>query len=75
MMQDLKTGHLIGGRPKMQQIAQFAVTWIGALIAIGACSREEPQPKFFPVTIMLASFALERKFGSIPSIACSPSSA
>jgi putative OPT family oligopeptide transporter len=36
MMQDLKTGHLIGGRPKMQQIAQFAVTWIGAIIAIGA---------------------------------------
>ncbi len=36
MMQDLKTGHLIGGRPKMQQIAQFAVTWIGAIVAIGA---------------------------------------
>ena len=36
MMQDLKTGHLIGGRPKKQQLVQFLVTWIGALIAIGA---------------------------------------
>ena len=25
-----------------------------ALSAIGACSLEEPQPKFFPVTMMLA---------------------
>lgn len=36
MMQDLKTGHLIGGRPVKQQLVQFLVTWIGALIAIGA---------------------------------------
>lgn len=36
MMQDLKTGFLIGGRPVKQQQVQFAVTWIGALLAIGA---------------------------------------
>jgi uncharacterized oligopeptide transporter (OPT) family protein len=35
MMQDLKTGHLIGGVPRRQQIAQFAVAWIGPAIAIG----------------------------------------
>ena len=36
MMQDLKTGFLIGGRPIKQQISQFFVTWIGAVLAIGA---------------------------------------
>ena len=36
MMQDLKTGFLIGGRPIKQQLIQFCVTWIGALVAIGA---------------------------------------
>ena len=36
MMQDLKTGFLIGGRPVKQQMVQFCVTWIGALLAIGA---------------------------------------
>jgi putative OPT family oligopeptide transporter len=36
MMQDLKTGFMIGGRPINQQLIQFAVTWIGALVAIGA---------------------------------------
>jgi uncharacterized oligopeptide transporter (OPT) family protein len=35
MMQDLKTGFLIGARPIKQQLAQFAVTWIGALVAFG----------------------------------------
>ena len=35
MMQDLKTGFMIGGRPVKQQVAQFAVTWIGSLVAIG----------------------------------------
>ncbi len=35
MMQDLKTGFLIGARPIKQQIAQFSVTWIGALLAFG----------------------------------------
>ncbi|MCK5074342.1 MAG: OPT/YSL family transporter [Bacteriovoracaceae bacterium] len=36
MMQDLKTGFMIGGRPVKQQIVQFAFTWIGGLIAVGA---------------------------------------
>lgn len=36
MMQDLKTGFMIGGRPVKQQAVQFAVTWIGALISIAA---------------------------------------
>ena len=35
-MQDLKTGFMVGGRPVKQQMVQFGVTWIGALMAIGA---------------------------------------
>ena len=35
MMQDLKTGHMIGSRPIAQQAVQFGVTWIGAIVAIG----------------------------------------
>jgi putative OPT family oligopeptide transporter len=35
MMQDLKTGHLVGSTPKRQQLAQFAVAWIGGPIAVG----------------------------------------
>jgi putative OPT family oligopeptide transporter len=35
MMTDLKTGHLIGGIPRRQQLVQFGVAWIGPAIAIG----------------------------------------
>ncbi|MCA9632426.1 MAG: OPT/YSL family transporter, partial [Myxococcales bacterium] len=35
MMQDLKTGHLVGSIPRKQQVAQFAVAWVGPAIAIG----------------------------------------
>jgi putative OPT family oligopeptide transporter len=35
MMSDLKTGHLVGGVPRRQQLAQFAVAWVGPAIAIG----------------------------------------
>jgi len=35
MMQDLKTGFIVGSRPFLQQIAQFATTWIGVLVAFG----------------------------------------
>ncbi|MEM1413625.1 MAG: OPT/YSL family transporter [Myxococcota bacterium] len=35
MMQDLKTGHLIGGIPRRQQLVQFGVAWIGPAIAVG----------------------------------------
>lgn len=36
MMQDLKTGYMLGGRPVRQQLVQFCVTWIGGLLAVGA---------------------------------------
>ena len=36
MMQDLKTGFMLGGRPIKQQIVQFCVTWIGAIVALAA---------------------------------------
>ena len=36
MMQDLKTGHMLGARPRQQQIVQFASTWLGALVALAA---------------------------------------
>ncbi|MDA0589893.1 MAG: OPT/YSL family transporter [Planctomycetota bacterium] len=50
MMQDLKTGFLIGARPKKQQIIQFCVTWIGALTALWAVhilwqAKEPDDPK------------------------------
>lgn len=35
MMADLKSGHLIGATPKRQQMAQFAVAWIGVPVAVG----------------------------------------
>jgi putative OPT family oligopeptide transporter len=36
MMQDLKTGFMIGARPIDQQWVQFGCTWIGALVALAA---------------------------------------
>lgn len=35
MMSDLKTGHLVGSRPRTQQIAQLLLCWVGPLVAIG----------------------------------------
>lgn len=35
MMQDLKTGFLVGSRPFLQQLAQLSVSWLGALLAFG----------------------------------------
>lgn len=35
MMQDLKTGFLVGSRPFLQQIIQFSLSWIGVLVAFG----------------------------------------
>lgn len=35
MMQDLKTGHLVGSRPREQQLAQLVLCWLGPLVAIG----------------------------------------
>jgi OPT family oligopeptide transporter len=34
MMQDLKTGHLVGAVPRRQQMTQLAVAWIGPLVSI-----------------------------------------
>ncbi len=34
MMGDLKTGHLVGSKPRVQQVAQLAVAWVGPLVAI-----------------------------------------
>ena len=36
MMQDLKTGFMIGARPIKQQMVQMATTWIGVIVAMGA---------------------------------------
>jgi len=33
MMQDLKTGFMVGSRPFLQQMVQFFSTWIGVLVA------------------------------------------
>ncbi len=33
MMQDLKTGFMVGSRPIKQQIVQFATSWLGVVIA------------------------------------------
>jgi uncharacterized oligopeptide transporter (OPT) family protein len=35
MMSDLKAGHLVGARPRLQQIAQFSFAWLGVPVAIG----------------------------------------
>lgn len=35
MMTDLKTGHLVGGVPRKQQLVQLSVAWIGPAIAVG----------------------------------------
>lgn len=34
MIADLKTGYLVGGKPRRQQVAQVAVAWIGPAIAL-----------------------------------------
>ena len=36
MMQDLKTGFMLGSSPAKQQMAQFAVTWIGGIVSVAA---------------------------------------
>ena len=35
MMGDLKSGHLIGAKPKKQQLAQLLVCWVGVPVAVG----------------------------------------
>ena len=43
-------------------------------MAIGACSRLDPQPKFLPPTMMSPGFILLRKSGSASSMQCCASS-
>ena len=35
MMQDLKTGHMVGGLPLRQQFLELCVVWIGPLVCLG----------------------------------------
>lgn len=35
MMQDLKTGHMVGGLPIRQQFLEMTVVWIGPLVCLG----------------------------------------
>ncbi len=35
MMLDLKSGYLVGARPRMQQIGQFLGTWLGPVLIMG----------------------------------------
>src|SRR5512143_3406685 len=46
-----------------------------ALIAIGACSREEPQPKFFPATMKSPEATFDAKEASMSSMQWRASSA
>jgi len=34
LMQDLKTGYLVGASPKKQQIGQFLATWLGPIVVV-----------------------------------------
>jgi len=46
-----------------------------ALIAIGACSREEPHPKFFPATMKSPFAIFDANEASMSSMQCEASSA
>jgi putative OPT family oligopeptide transporter len=35
MMQDLKTGHLVGATPLRQQVVEFSFVWIGPIVCLG----------------------------------------
>ncbi len=35
MMQDFRTGHIVGARPIRQQVVQFLSTWLGPIVALG----------------------------------------
>lgn len=60
MMQDLKTGSMVGGRPLRQQVLEMAVVWIGpavslAVVALLARSNNEKFGEYFgPGTDMQA---------------------
>ncbi|MCB9764925.1 MAG: OPT/YSL family transporter [Alphaproteobacteria bacterium] len=58
MMQDLKTGHLVGSRPLAQQKVQFLVAWIGPLVAMGTMyllwATPDGSPGFGPESVACA---------------------
>jgi putative OPT family oligopeptide transporter len=35
LMMDLKTGYLVGARPRKQQLGQFMATWLGPIVIMG----------------------------------------
>ena len=48
MMSDLKAGHLVGARPRLQQLAQFSFSWVGVPVAIGVLYLIWSGPGFGP---------------------------
>lgn len=49
MMGDLKTGHLVGGQPRRQQLVELSVVWIGPIVAM--------------FTVLLIAQVNQRQFG------------
>ena len=45
-----------------------------SLMAIGACSRDDPHPKFHPATMMSPGFTLFTKSASMSHMQCEASS-
>jgi len=58
MMQDLKTGFVVGAKPIKQQILQICVTWIGPMIALAVIAILWAGPKFGPGTKIAAPQAV-----------------
>ena len=62
MMQDLKTGFLVGSRPIKQQIVQLCVAWIGPSVAVGTVvllwKYGSGSPGFGPGTQLIAPQAM-----------------
>ena len=63
--QEVIAGVLEKARAKVEAMTQLIPE---ALMAIGACSRDEPQPKFSPATMMSPAFTFLTKPASISSI-------
>lgn len=54
MMQDLKTGYLVGGIPRRQQYTQIAVAWLGPIVALVTIYILDAGPGFGPGTDLVA---------------------
>ena len=76
------SGQMSTGRPMQSEFLKKFLANVRAMTAPtparlmprGAVSRLEPQPKFLPPTITSPGFTLLGKSGSMPSMACAPSS-